>query len=99
MVPSGRPIYNGDSVDLFYRSHINREVYHYRITALTEDTFEQHRFSDSTVFEGLKTNEWNRRFMHTVNPVYPWMSDEPRVAVDGLKADSYEWSIGIYTID
>jgi hypothetical protein len=34
--------------------------------------------------------------MHTINPVYPWKRTENIVAVDGLKKDKYEYSIGIY---
>lgn len=97
MVPSGRPIYAEHGIDIFYRSHINREVYHYRITELTEETFVQERVSETPVFEGTKTDDWNSRFMHTVNPVYPWRPTEDVIAVDGLEGDRYRYSIGIYT--
>lgn len=96
MVPSGRPIYHDSSVDIFYRSHINKELYHYRITELSEEQFEQHQVSEATVFED-REQQWNERFMHTLNPVYPWYGTKDIVAVDGLEADNYRYSIGIYT--
>lgn len=97
MVPSGRPIYTDDGVELFYRSHINREVYHYRVTELTKESFSQRRISEDPLFSGTEREDWNRRFMHTVNPVYPWGGTEDVVAIDGLESDRYRWSIGIYT--
>jgi hypothetical protein len=97
MVPSGRPIYHEDNIDLFYRSHLNTEIYHYRITTLNRDSFEQHPVSKNAVFAEKKTRLWNQRFMHTVNPVYPWKGTDNIVAIDGLKKDDYEYSIGIYT--
>jgi len=98
MVSSGRPIYNEESVDVVYRSHLNRETYHYRITDLSVDTFEQHRHSKRPIFQDQKRDAWNQRFMHTVNPLYPWIPDDSLVAVDGLEEDKYRWSIGIYTL-
>jgi hypothetical protein len=87
MVPSGRPIYHKNSIDLFYRSHLNKEVYQYRITELSEEAFEQHRVSELPVFANYMNQPWNERFMHTINPVYPWKRTENIVAVDGLKKD------------
>jgi hypothetical protein len=97
MVPSGRPIYTDDGIELFYRSHINREVYHYRITELTKNNFSQKRISDEPLFNDTGREDWNRRFIHTVNPVYPWNGTNDIVAVDGLESNRYRWSIGIYT--
>lgn len=97
MVPSGRPLYRDDGVDVFYRSHLHQEVYRYRITEATATTFRQHRCSEPPVFADRDPQRWNRRFMHTVNPVYPWQPDPGIVAVDGLRQDSYTWSIGVYT--
>jgi len=99
MVPSGRPVYNKDSIDIFYRSHLEREVYHYRITDLTRTSIEQYQYRDEPVFENLRNHTWNRRFMHTVNPVYPWIMDDDIIAVDGLEKNRYRWSIGIFTIE
>lgn len=99
MVPSGRPLYCDDGVHVFYRSHDAREVYHYRITELTRETFEQKKVTDDPVFAGGPTEHWNERFMHTVNPVYPWRPNKPIVAVDGLPEDRYQWAIGIYTVE
>lgn len=97
MVPSGRPLYCEDGIHIFYRSHDAREVYHYRITELTRETFEQEQTTDEPVFAGRPTEYWNERFMHTVNPVYPWDPNKPIVAVDGLPEEQYRWTIGIYT--
>ncbi len=97
MVPSGRPLYGEEGVEIFYRSHINREVYHYRITELTRETFVQERVSETPVFNKTMADDWNRRFMHTVNPVYPWRLTEDVIAVDGLESHQYRYSIGIYT--
>lgn len=98
MVPSGRPIYGGKEIQIFYRSHINREVYQYRIDELTPKTFSQARVSNTPIFEDAKIEDWNRRFMHTVNPVYPWNGTDNIVAVDGLEENRYRWSIGIYRL-
>lgn len=97
MVPSGRPLYDDGEVHLFYRSHTDRSVYHYHVTELNEQSFVQERYTDTPVFEGQNTEVWNCRFMHTVNPVYPWDGAADIVAVDGLEANRYRWSIGIYT--
>lgn len=97
MVPSGRPLYHDHHIDIFYRSHMNQKVYHYRITDITEQSFVQHRQSKIPVFENRSPEMWNARFMHTVNPVYPWHGTEDIVAVDGLQENQYTWSIGIYT--
>lgn len=97
MVPSGRPLHIGETDHVFYRSHHDRAVYHYRITELDERTFCQERVGDTAVFDGFRRNSWNQRFMHTVNPVYPWRPGRNVVAVDGLAADRYEWSIGLAT--
>lgn len=99
MVPSGRPVYHDDSVDIFYRSHINTELYQYRITELSPERFEQHRVAETPVFGGTNRQQWNERFMHTLNPVYPWRDAADIIAVDGLEADNYRYSIGIYTTD
>ena len=97
MVPSGRPIYHDESVDIFYRSHADEEVYHYRITALSKEQFTQNLVTEGPVFQGLRQDKWNSRFMHTLNPVYPWCEADNIVAVDGLESDNYRYSIGIYT--
>jgi hypothetical protein len=98
MVPSGRPVYGNRGINICYRSHINREVYHYRITNLTKETFSQKTVSETPVFDGTMTDDWNRRFMHTVNPLYPWRQSDSIVAVDGLEETRYRYSIGIYTL-
>lgn len=99
MVPSGRPLYVDGNVHLFYRSHSERQVYHYRITELSETTFEQEPYGETPVFADREPQTWNHRFMHTVNPVYPWAGTENVVAVDGLEADRYRWSIGVFAIE
>jgi len=99
MVPSGRPLYVDGDIYLWYRSHLDRSVYRYRITELTTETFGQEQCGERPVFEGQMNQSWNRRFMHTVNPVYPWKRTENVVAVDGLESDQYRWSIGIYAFD
>jgi hypothetical protein len=98
MVPSGRPLYCEDGIHVFYRSHVARELYHYRITELTRETFEQEQATDEPVFARRPAERWNGRFMHSVNPVYPWLQSKPIVAVDGLPEDRYRWAIGIYTV-
>jgi hypothetical protein len=97
MVPSGRPIYGQDRIGIFYRSHTNKEVYQYKITELTPDTFRQEPVSKDSIFDGELTEYWNGRFMHTVNPVYPWKGTADIIGVDGLESDRYRYSIGIYT--
>jgi hypothetical protein len=99
MVPSGRPFYIDGDIHLFYRSHLDRCVYHYRVTELDRDRFSQEECTPSPVFDGKNTHGWNRGFMHTVNPVYPWDGTENIVAVDGMEIQRYMWSIGIYTLD
>lgn len=98
MVPSGRPLYSDAGIDIFYRSHIKREVYRYRITDLTEDEFSQFRVSEDTVFANMKNEDWNSRFMHTISPVRPWDGADNIIAVDGLAPNKYRWSIGVYSI-
>ena len=95
MVPSGRPLYGENEITIFYRSHCNREVYEYRITNLSTESFKQARCTDHPMFSGQKNDNWNSDFMHTISPVYPWGEDEDIVAVDGLSA-SNKYSIGIY---
>lgn len=98
MVPSGRPLYADDGVHVFYRSHPEQSVYHYRISQLSKQSVSQERVNDVPVFDGLQNDAWNRRFMHTVDPVYPWEGTADVVAVDGLERGNYRWAIGIYTV-
>jgi len=95
MVPSGRPLYDEDEITVFYRSHCDRDIYEYRITEITKNSFEQRGRTEEPIFQGQKTENWNSQFMHTISPVYPWDEDERIVAVDGLDG-SNEYSIGIY---
>ncbi|SDE99200.1 hypothetical protein SAMN05216218_1032 [Halorientalis regularis] len=98
MAPSGRPLYRSDSIDVFYRSYLEREVSQYRIERLSPDAFQQ-RLVEQSIFRKMERDDWNRKFMHTVNPVYPWSPDRNMVAVDGLSADSSTYSIGICSFE
>jgi len=95
MVPSGRPLPRPDGIDIFYRSSVQQQVYQYRITDLTPESFEQHRVQESPVFGGVDPTGWNDGFMHTLNPVYPWHCTNDIIAVDG-QGDRGRYSIGIF---
>lgn len=98
-VPSGRPIVGDDGVDIFYRVHTEEELHHYRISDLSENQFNQRLVKSHPLFVRHDGGMWNERFMHTINPVYPLDHPKNVIAVDGLEAERYKWSIGIYTAE